>query len=210
MLLKPRGDNNRTASVEDVRGSRFRRVSLVATWLGLVLVAAACSPSNDRTSLGPAPVPDPRAAQPEITTVSRSSELVGCMRARGWDVKEDGTGLEFTPLSDAQEAARLVDLRECDGTAFESGEGPNSDRVRAIDVIESSYRERRLLTRCLVENGYPVPEVPSWDTFLDTWMTGAEEDVWSPLARLHDERRAGNRSLIEAALVDCVGEGEEH
>jgi hypothetical protein len=204
--------NVRTTSIEGIVRSRLRGISPATAVLSLVLVVAACSPNDDRGVSSSSQSVDSGAVQLlKPATASRGvAALRECMSARGWDAEVDGTGLEFPPLSDAQEAARLVDMRMCDGTSVESDETQSWERVRSIDVIASFYREYRRLTRCLVENGYPVPDVPSWDTFLDTWVTGAEEDVWSPLARLHEERRAGNTSLIEAALNDCVGEGEEH
>lgn len=176
--------------------------------LGVVLVVTACSPSNDGAGIqtattGPA---DPVQLRqlPDAGVVARA--LGECMRERGWEVVIDDTGVEFGPLPDEQDDARKKDMRECDDALVESGVIPDPERPPSDEILRGVYAEELAFSACLVDNGYPVPDVPSWETYRDSWSNGVEEDVWYSMSRLLEPVSARDDALIEGAIAACGNE----
>lgn len=188
--------------------------------VGFVLLAAACSSSGGeaRTTSAPEPnamgtlagtEPDSGAAPRPVDPADVARFLGECMRQNGWEVMIDDAGVEFPPIPDAQVVLREGDLLGCEDALAEAGVTPQEGEPVAVEHVRLDYDIQLETNACLVENGYPVPAIPSWERYLDSVLNGSEEDQWSPLSVLFEAAAVGDSSLIEAAIVDCLGEGDE-
>lgn len=187
--------------------------------VGFVLLAAACSsPSGEAGTRVPEPdttgslggtEPDSAAAPRPVDPADVARFLGECMQQNGWEVMIDDAGVEFPAIPDEQVILREGDLLVCEDALVEAGFTPQEGEPEAVEHVRLDYDIQLETSACLVENGYPVPATPSWERYLDSVLNGSEEDQWSPLSVLFEAAAIGDSSLMEAAIVDCLGEGDE-
>lgn len=156
------------------------KLSLIV--LCVMVIAAACSPAeSDQPGSG---LLDPTQAG-GLTDIGEEYRAFGeCMREKGWDVtvREDGVAVDDT--APGQRAVAATDATECQETLVAVGISPDPNAPPSEEHVRAVYDAALEIYACLVDNGYPVPAIPSWESYLDTRLSGSEEDRWSPTSAL--------------------------
>ncbi len=169
--------------------------------VALLLVVAACSPAeSDQPGSG---LLDPTQAG-GLTDIGEEYRAFGeCMREKGWDVtvREDGVAVDDT--APGQRAVAATDATECQETLVAVGISPDPNAPPSEEHVRAVYDAALEIYACLVDNGYPVPDIPSWESYLDTRLSGSEEDRWSPTSALTE---LGDDASRREAHVLCADE----
>lgn len=175
--------------------------------LSLLLVMAACSSSGNATGRNQAApgLFDPVQLD-EIPDFDEWARVyAACMRGKGWNATiEDDGGVAIDDRTADQRVLAQVDREECNAEMVESGVIPDPRRPPSEEIVRDVYDLALELRACFVENGYAVPEAPSWETFLESTLNSSEEEhPWNPLTALAEVE--GVELAREAHLV-CEGD----
>ncbi len=177
-----------------------------AVVLCAILVMAACSPSgggdggDSTVSVTSAPVQRSEFPDPEVWARAYGD----CLRKKGWNVTVEGGTVITDAESSEQRAIATTDGDACDAELVAAGIVPDPNRPPSEEQARAIYEELLETRACLVENGYPVSEVPSFETYLDERLNGSAEDRrWNPLALSGDP---GDEEMAREAHLVCEGD----
>jgi len=181
----------------------FRLLTVLAS---LLLVAAACSPSggsgeSDAAVPGPSdPVQPSDFPGPEEWARSYGE----CLRNKGWNVTIEGDGVGVDAETPEQRAVAAADGKDCDAEMIEAGVVPDPRRPPSEAYVRDLYEAALEYRDCLVSNGYPAPDAPSWESFLDARLNASEGNrSWDPLSLVAE---AGDVEVLREAHVLCEGD----
>ncbi len=170
-----------------------------------LLVVAACSPSgsddgNDTMApglIGPPP-------SDGVVDVGAEYRAFGeCMRDKGWDVTVREGSVSVDDTAPGQRAIAAEDAAVCQEMLVETGVSPDPSKPPSEERVRAVYDETLEYRACLVENGYPVSEVPSFEAYLDARLNGSEDDGWNPLALSGEP---GDEAMAREAHIACEGD----
>ena len=79
---------------------------------------------------------------------------------------------------------------------------PDPDAPLSDSLIRELYERDTRLHSCLDEGGFPVDDVPSWETYLDVQRNSPPDEHWDPMAAV---KAAAIESpmLLEQATRAC-------
>ncbi len=153
-----------------------RRVSIVVLTIGTLAAALfGCTPTDPSPKITADSI-DFGDVDPEWGT-----KMQACMAADGWEVTIGPDGGIGSTYSTDQESAYETSAENCRTQV----EGANAGDV---EIKEFSDAELRLLynmqlsiARCLEDEGQPVGEIPSEQSYIDTYN---DPDPWDPYGEI--------------------------
>lgn len=147
--------------------------------VGAGLLATACT--------GGAPAPT--TPMPTTSSISEQAtqELLTCLSDKGWDVSLGDTGGVRANYPAEQQTAYQADIDTCISTGSYS-ENPTLTNEQLTGLYEAYVKQYD----CLVDEDYPVGELPSLQAFIET----APTQQWVPWAGLSEDS-------IPSALTKC-------
>ena len=170
-----------------------------------VLVMAACSPSGggDGSDSIVSVTSGPASAE-EFPDPAEWARAYGeCMREKGWSVTIEGGTVITDDRTPEQRAIAAVDGDACDEEMIAAGIVPDPSRPPSEGQARAIYEELLDYRACLVDNGYPVSEVPSFEAYFDARLNGSgEEGQWNPLAL---SGGPGDEAMAREAHGVCEG-----
>lgn len=157
-----------------------------------VAVAAACSSAEPADE-----APDELTLEEflAIDTEGINRAFDECLESKGWPIEPGGGVLVPEEQMEQYDRAAL----ECQHEV--AGAGVVPDRPVSREVHEYFYAEGLGFNECLLANGFPTPEVPTLEAFLE--MLGRDE-WWDPFAEVRlADRAADTTEGMETALEVC-------
>jgi len=129
------------------------------------------------------PVPAPGATfdpdAPWMTASEASQRTATCLADKGWNIEIERPG-EFTAMvPPGQESAHQADYKAC---LIEHRIGIQPAPPVNPQWAEREYAAQTKARACLVDEGYAVPELPSYRVYEDEFLSGGTIDIYS-LAR---------------------------
>lgn len=146
----------------------------------IVLMTSSCtgSPAPDEASS--------QTGQPSTSsdgaTLSPDQEygqlVAQCLRDKGWPVefnpRDRSTSVDYPA---AQEEAYLADRAECDAQFSDRLEEPLTSPEDPR--WQEQYEFHLNSAECLRQEGYSIPEAPSFEVYVEQYLAGAE-NAWLP------------------------------
>jgi len=173
--------------------------------VSVLLLVAACSPTGNGNE-GERSVPGLTDPVPSGRTVGVGAEYRAfgeCMREKGWEVTVGENSVSVDDTAPGQDVVAAEDAADCQKMLVETGISPDPDVPPSDEQVRAAYERTLEYRSCLVENGYPVSEVPSFEAYLDARLNGSAEDGWNPLALSGDP---GDEVMAREAHVQCEGD----
>lgn len=158
-----------------VLNSNFRR-RLLAGLVAITSLATIAGCGSDETQSAPAP------AAPNTATdrFAPQREVASCLRESGWavDFSESDGSYEVTGVPEAQSSQFQADELAC-------GDKFLPDAVGVSEVTPEQWTQMYTaelgVAECLRQEGYDVPEAPTEQSFVDSYVSGTGKP-WSPYA----------------------------
>lgn len=150
---------------------------LLAGLVALTTLATVVGCGNGETQSAPAP------GAANTTTADRFAPqraVASCLRESGWavDFSESDGSYEVAGIPEAQASQLQADELAC-------GEEFLPEAVGVSDVTPEQwtqmYKAELEVAECLRQEGYGVPEAPTEQAFVDSYVSGTGEP-WSPYA----------------------------
>ncbi|NOX23081.1 MAG: hypothetical protein GXP36_08330 [Actinobacteria bacterium] len=148
--------------------------------VALLLVVAACSPADSDGSGSGLLDPTQGGGIPDVGVEYRA--FGECMRDKGWEVTVGENSVSVDDTAPGQDVVAAEDAADCQKMLVETGISLDPDVPPSDEQVRAAYERTLEYRSCLVENGYPVSEVPSFEAYLDARLNGSAEDGWNPLA----------------------------
>lgn len=171
----------------------------------------ACIASGDEPASSTAPEVKTDSSKPVDLDEIPDRETVNllmanCMADKGWRatcIEGPGGGVRTGEVADEQQSELDADFRECDEQLIADGVIPDPSRPLSDEFVRSIFERDLELHACLIDQGFPVPEAISWETYLEMYRIG--EEFWDPLSRVRESARAAeDEDLLVRASDACI------
>ncbi len=182
----------------------IRRV--VAALATVALVSASCSAVQREEAPG-AKAEESKPSSSSLSLEEWANRMVDCVNAAGFPAQTtpdgEGFGVEHSP--DQRElVADLV--AKCEEQLVGEGLLPDPSATPSLAMIREMYETAMAEHECLLENGLPTTQAPSWDTYLEGILSQDEERVWNPFEKVFEAAYAGDEEPLVRASELCESE----
>ncbi len=187
-------------------------IALVAILLTVACTSGDGSPQRGATSATSSGATGTDASQAPLSRAQEFralteyvNNMIDCLEADGIKMRKapDGLGFEPDPAYPQGEGAGQS-FTECN----EENGPPPEPRPLTAEEWSAAYPEAERQSRCLEQNGFPVPELPSRETWVQDMVTGSKDSYYAFSEISPDQIPSAQRACPAKDVVQILAEAE--
>lgn len=131
--------------------------------------------------------------------------LAKCLQSKGWPVSftpGPGNGIRYETSDPSAQASMQADMERCLEDLIDEGIVPDPSRPLSDEYWLQVYERDVTVRECLLEHGYPAPELVSFDSYLE--MRTDQHVLWDPFSELYGLAGTDSEHILTEAFETCV------